>query len=79
MKKNIEIEKHPSIHGCYMLDSNTYISDLLIDRINRKVKGIDKVFRRGNYSIFINKARLFDWYNVERDLLFLLKEENYIE
>ena len=79
MKKTIAIKKHPGNYGCYILDSNTYVSDLLIDKINRKVKGVDRINRRGNYTLFINKASLFERYDVERDLLNLLREENYID
>ena len=77
--KSIEITENPGYKDRYILESKCYISNLLINKINTKVKGVDSATRKGNYSLFITKAKLFEWWDVEKDLLFLLREEGLID
>jgi len=74
----IQIEFEFWTTDCKVVHTKTPIDDYLIEKI-KELKGIDRTNIKGRYSMFINKGKLFCWNSIEKDLLNLLREENYLE
>ena len=74
--KQLEIEY--LTNDSRIINTKKPINDDLIEK-TKELRGVDRVNKRGKYSFFINRGRLFCWSSVEKDLINLLREENYIE
>ena len=61
-----------------VMHTKKYIPDSLLHKIE-KIQGVDRVNRKGNYSIFVNKGRMWNWDEIELNLLSLLREESQLD